>query len=241
MSNRILHSYVFRSDFSGGGAPRLFLPLAEGGSWFPATPRLGWQVFVFALLPQWLPPPLRPLLPRGPASPWGFLCSSHDRLPVPLFTRPCDMPSAGWPASSHSISGSACRKRKLGQGPERTRLSSGTPAEVGCPQDGRPAPGQLAGCWDSVPCGRRLSRVTAFTALGDVWVWDTLSLREPLRSRAWADLPLCTSGARGSRQRALGVHPEHRGRAPFLHVRCGLAGGEQLAAPAGALRVRADA
>lgn len=115
------------------------------------------------------------------------------------------------------------------------------------PRGGRLPPGRApnsgpAGrCWDSVPCGRRLSRVTAFTALGDVWVWDTLSLREPLRSRAWADLPLCTSGARGSRQRALGVHPEHRGRAPFLHTRCGLAGGEQLAAPAGggrAARVR---
>lgn len=145
MSNRILHSYVFRSDFSGGGVPRLFLPLAEGGSWFPATALLGGQVFVFALLPQWLPPPLRPLLPRGPASLWGFLCSSHDRLPVPLFMRPCDMPSARRPASSHSISASACRKRKLGQGPERTRLSSGTPRGGRLPPGPVPSSGPAGG------------------------------------------------------------------------------------------------
>lgn len=235
MSTRILHSYVFRSDFSGGGAPRLFLPLAEGGSWFPATPLRYSAVRSLSLPccpsgchPHSGPSCLGALLPRGafsapPTTGCLYLCSRglatcrlRGGLPPPIPSPP-------------QLAG----KGSLARARSEHGFRPAPPAEVGCPKDGCPAPGQLAGCWDSVPCGRRPSRVTAFTALGDVWAWDTWSLREPLRSRAWADLRLCTSGARGSRQRALGVHLEHRGRAPFLHTRCGLAGGEQLTAPAG--------
>lgn len=61
------------------------------------------------------PPLLRPLPPPAPASRGLSLRLPRPRCLLPLFMRLCDTSSAGWAASSHSISGSASWKRKFGQ------------------------------------------------------------------------------------------------------------------------------